>query len=403
MKKLSCHIGFIFLCSVLLFSCNGKKAVLPDLREKYGYKNAKPFGAEVAHRILSKIYPGKVIQYNKKPFATFYKNNHFDPASFYFNVSNKFYVSDEDAQSILDFVYDGNTAFISSSVIDTVLMSKIYCKQYGFQTLPFAKKKMYETASASLLPDEYSSQDQFSYYYQPFDNFFSEIHSDRGRITGYNQNGKPNFIVFFWGKGRLYLHCEPRAFSNYFLLTKNNYLYMTQVMQLMDANPGKIFWDDYYSKINYREEDEGTFSSLETIMKYPALATAFWICLLLMLLYILFGMKRKQRVVPVVHPVKNTSIAFAEAVAGVYLSEKSNKNISDKMISYFNEYVRSRYFLNAHASNTDFITSLSKKSGVDFSKVQALYATINRMTQSKEITDDELMGLNEQIEFFYKK
>jgi hypothetical protein len=397
------HIILFLIVVGSFFTCKKAKKTLPDLRERYGYMDTKPFGAHIAYRLFENIYSDKFINLNKKPFSKFYSDTHFDSASFYINISNKFYVSEQDAQSLIDFVYDGNTAFIAASVIDTVLLSKIFCRQGNTGWLFLTTAQNYHKTTLSLLPDAFSTQDSFSYYYLPFINYFSEIHSDRGRITGYNQNGKPNFFIFFWGKGRLYLHCDPRAFSNYFLLTGNNQLYLTQIMQMMNEKPGNVFWDDYYNKINYRQNGENSFSTLDVIMKYPALAMAFWIAFVLLLLYILFGIKRKQRIVPVINPVQNTSIAFTEAVAGLYLAEKNNKNIADKMISYFNEYVRTHYFLNIHSTNTEFITTLSKKSGVEFDKVQSLYYAIQQISKAIDVSDYELLSLNEQIQHFYKK
>jgi len=400
LPKILTYTIIIFFAGIF-FSCK-KKSALPDLKERYGYADTKPFGANVAYRMLGTIYPEKFITVNKKSFSRFYKDTHIDSASFYINISNRFYTSETDAQDLVDFVYEGNTAFISSSVIDTVLLTKIFCRQENTNPLAMLINKKYSNTKVSLLPDAYSLQDSFSYYYLPFTNYFSEIHADRGRITGYNEQGKPNFMVFFWGKGRLFLHCEPRALSNYFLLTQNNHLYLKQIMQMMSSDPGNIFWDDYYNKINYKETEDKPFSSLSAILKHPALAMAFWIAVVLLLSYILFGGKRKQRVVPVINPVQNTSIAFTEAVAGLYLSEKNNKNIAEKMISYFNEYIRTRYFLHMHSATADTLIALSKKSGVEIGKVQALYTIMQQIPLAYEVTDFELLSLNEQIQYFYK-
>lgn len=171
---------------------------------------------------------------------------------------------------------------------------------------------------------------------------------------------------------------------------------------MISSEPGNIFWDDYYNKINYRETKRKSFSSLNAVLKHPALAMAFWIGLATLLAYIFFAGKRKQRIVPVINPVENTSIAFTEAVAGLYLSEKNNKNIAEKMISYFNEYIRTRYFLHMHPVTNDLLVSLSKKSGVELPQVVALYELVQQIPQAYEVTDSELLSLNEQIQNFYK-
>ena len=385
-------------------SCKKDAGSLPDLKERYGYTDTRPFGGYTAYRIFENVYPDKYIGINRKPFSKFYSSTHFDSASFYINISNKFYVTEEDAQSIIDFVQEGHTAFISASVIDSVLLTKIFGRQENPAWLEVLNGNKFKQTSVKLLPGVFKPEpDSFSYYYRPFVNYFSEIHSERGRITGYNQNDNPNFMVFFWGKGRLYLHCEPRALGNYFLLTGSNHLYMKQILEMMNAKPGNVFWDDYYNRINYKEQEDGSFSTFSAIMKHPSLAMAFWIALALLVLYILMGIKRKQRVVPVINPVQNTSIAFTEAVAALYLAEKNNRNIAGKMIGYFNDHVRTHYFLNVHAGNKDFINSLSKKSGIQLESVQALYNAMERIESAYDVSDFEILSLSEQIQLFYKK
>ncbi len=390
----------ILLC---LVSCRRPNTRLPDLRERYGIADTRPFGAFTAYRLLSNIYPDKFINKNTKTFSEFYSSTHFDKRSVYVNVSNRYYLEDDDAAALMAFVAEGNTAFIAASVIDSVLLTRINCRQESPEWLSIINQQLFDKATTSLLPDTYSLKDSFSYFYLPFTNYFSSVDHERARVVGYNQQGKPNFIVYFQGKGKLFLHCDARAFSNYFLLTGNNHLYLKQAMQLLEEKPGNIFWDDYYNKINYREGGGKSFSTLSAIMQHPALAMAFWIAVALLLCYIIFGGKRKQRIVPEIPPVQNTTVAFAEAVAGVYLAERDNKNIAEKMISHFNEFVRSNYFINVHTHNADFVSVLSKKSGVALEQVQLLFAAIRQASQAFDVSDEELMALNEQIQDFYKK
>jgi hypothetical protein len=56
-----------------------------------------------------------------------------------------------------------------------------------------------------------------------------------------------------------------------------------------------------------------------------------------------------------------------------------------------------------HTANATVLTALSKKSGVEFDKVQALNNTIQQMATADEVSDFELLSLNEQIHHFYKK
>jgi hypothetical protein len=113
-------------------------------------------------------------------------------------------------------------------------------------------------------------------------------------------------------------------------------------------------------------------------------------------------MKRRQRIIEIIKPNENSTVTFTETIGRLYLQEKDNKNIADKMITYFNEYIRNNYFLNTNLINKDFMSTLSRKSGVPFEKVETLYRTIDHAHHNSNIDDYELLSLNEQIQNFYK-
>ena len=132
------------------------------------------------------------------------------------------------------------------------------------------------------------------------------------------------------------------------------------------------------------------------------MAWAFWLLLLLLALYILFGGKRRQRIVDTIPPNTNTTVAFTETVGHLYLQKKDNRNIADKIIMYFQEYIRKKYFLNTSQVNDGFITTLSRKSNTPQADTEALFALILEVQQSAQISDVQLLLLNQHIENFYK-
>lgn len=392
-------LGLLLAC--LLAACGDPEPGIPNLRERYTYNDTRPFGGYTAFHILSNIYPDKFINLTDKSFASLYNNTYFDSASFYINISNAYLTSESDNKALMDYVGEGHTAFISAAYFDSGFLRKVGLRQAFNPLTEMFPGKKYKSTATSLIPDEFSLQDTFSYYYRPIINSFAATDATDVRITGYNDYGKPNFLVCFVGRGRLYLHCEPRTFSNYFLLTANNNLYLKQIMQMMDAKPGNVFWDNYYHNKNFRS-DADSQGLLSAVHKYPALTAAFWIIAASLLLYVLMGAKRRLRSIPVIPPVENTSIAFTEAIAGLYLTEKNNRNIAEKMIGYFNDFIRSHYYLTAQAGNAEFITSLSKKSGVELAHVRSMYYTMQQAMDSSEVSDEELVALNTQIQEFYK-
>jgi hypothetical protein len=132
------------------------------------------------------------------------------------------------------------------------------------------------------------------------------------------------------------------------------------------------------------------------------MAWAFWLILSLLALFILFDSKRRQRIIKPLQPNINTSVAFTETVGRLYLQKKDNRNIADKMITYFLEHIRNQYFLNTNQLNDEFMDTLTRKSNMQLLQTQKLFGTIHEIQQSQQINDQQLLSLNQQIENFYK-
>ena len=379
---------------------NGNKK--PNLKETYSYKSNEAFGASFAFKIIKNAYTNTTVQVKDESIAKIAAWSG-DTAALYISFAKKFYVDAGNADALLDFVYKGNSAFIAASEIDSILMNKIYCTQFTAKnTLPdiplaFANTELSINSELCTYADT-----SFKYFYLPMVNAFPLINDRHARIIGYNQNKATNFIIFFWGKGRLYLHAEPRAFSNYFLMNNNNHKYLLQVLQMMKQFPEHVYVDDYYNKRDYRSDNNNP-SFLKTLLKNPPLAWAFFIVLGLLLLYILVNGKRRQQIIPIIKPIENSSVAYAEAIAGLYLRQDSNVTIANKQMVYFNEAVRSSYFITASLNDVSYMPMISKKSGVPLEDITSLYALMDDLKGQTEVSDNELKLLNKKLASFHKK
>jgi len=375
---------------------------MPSLRETFNRKDKKPFGANIAYRQLEAMYPYNSIRNRVQDFTKTWKNIR-DTGSLYVCIAPALYVNEEEVDAMMEYVETGNDLFISAGYVDPFLLKKIDCNEmYTDISAEESYQFMKNTSSNAVT----APGSQYAYYYLPFRNYFFNMDSANTRVVGFNENKRPNSIVYFYGKGRLFLHCDPRLFSNYFLLQEENHEYLKHAFAFTHKVPENLYWDDYYNKLWSRKRgknDGNDFSTLSEIMKHPALAYAFWLSLLALLLYILFGGKRLQRIIEPIKPNENTTVTFTETIGRLYLQKKDNKNITDKMITYFNEYIRNKYFLNTNLVNEDFITALSRKSGVQREKVETLYRTIVNTHASTEVNDYQLLSLQEQIQNFYKK
>ena len=371
---------------------------MPPLEETYSKKDNNPFGANIAYRQIKAMYKGNEVLEKRKEFKDTWVDIS-DTGSLYICMAPKLFVTEEDVEAMMEYVSAGNSLFVSAGQIDELLLDEAGCSEvYSSPALEDLFGQMKNTSIKAVVQPE----SKYGYYYHPFQNYFTSIDSASTRVLGYNENNKPNFIIYFHGKGKLYLQCDPRAYSNYFLLKENNYRHLKNSLAFTMNEPQHVYWDDYYYKLKSRNNAERDFSTFSEIMKHPPLKAAFWLSLLLLLLYILFGGKRVQRIIRQLKPNENTTVTFTETIGRLYLQKKDNKNIADKMITYFNEYIRNTYFLNTNHVNDDFIVVLSRKSAVEKDKVDTLYRTIVATQGSAVVNDYQLLSLHEQIQNFYK-
>jgi hypothetical protein len=391
---------FFITCLVLAGCGTNTKKAIPSLRETYAKNDKNPFGSYIAYRQLGAMYPQHNVRVKAKAFDKTW-NDIADTNAIYVCISQNLLLSEEEAISMLNYVYAGNTLFIAANYIDTTLLSQAKCKGNSFYAAMFKVED-------SLRSTQTTAQDiDYNYFYQPFSNSLTYKDSVFTKVLGVNDKGEPNYLLYYHGKGKLLLHCDPRAFSNYFLLKQDNYKYLATTLGYAGNEPDHVYWDDHYNKTNYRRrsknsnDDDNSFSTLGEINKHESLRWAFWLSLLLLLLYILFGGKRRQRIMEVIKPNENTTVAFTETIGRLYLQKKDNKNIAEKMVTYFNEFVRNTYFVNTNNVTEEFIITLSRKSGVDKSRVESLYRAIQHVQAHPQIDDYQLLSLNEQIQQFY--
>jgi len=107
--------------------------------------------------------------------------------------------------------------------------------------------------------------------------------------------------------------------------------------------------------------------------------------------------------VPVVAPLRNSSLDFVQTIGRLYLQRKDNKNLAQKMGSNFLGHVRTHYNMGTSAINEDFEQRLAFKSGHPIDKVRQLTAFIHQSETENSISDDALLTFGRLTDEFYKK
>lgn len=406
MKRGSTYKFFLagFTIVVLFCSCfkSNRGVRIPRLDPKYGYKDKEPMGGYVAYHYLNSLFNYGVTDVINKPFSKLRYEINYDK-SLYIIVAKAVFVNKDDLESMMNYVGNGNTLFISAEYIDEKLIDTLGAK-ISFDFSVFFAQSEYKMEKKdtwlSLAHEAKGDKQNYGFFFVPFNNNVLSYDTLVTQELGYNENNKPNFIAIDHGQGKFILHIGPAAFSNYFLLTGNNREYLEKAFSYFKSETSSVYWDNYYRL--RRSSDEG-FSIVNFFKKQPPLYYAFLLTLTALLIFIAFGGRRRQRFVPERIPNNNTTISYTETIGRLYLQKKDNRNIALKMFTYFLEHVRNSYYLNTQNLNNEFSDALSRKSGVPETRVKQLLQMMDDADRSDNISDVRLLELHNLIQEYFKK
>ena len=395
-----------------VISCKQPRRVLPPLKETFRKSDKQPFGGYIAYKGFRNLFKDRYIETVTEPFDQEWNNikDYSDNKkySLYFLITKNLVLNYSEVNAFMDYVKAGNDLFISADYVDTRLLENINCNNERMSEIADETKGLMRQTKVSMFFGDDFKAPAYGYYYYPFLNSLSSFDTAFARVLGVNENNNPDYIILFSGKGRIYLHVAPRAFSNYFLLSGDNYKYLENVISYLRSDPKNIYWDEYYKNTNAsrrknnKAQDDDSFSSLSVVRQHPPLLWAFWLGIMGLLFFILFNMKRKQRIIDAVKPNVNTTVNFTETIGRLYLQKKNNNHIAEKMITYFYEHIRNKYFISTSAINGEFINSLAGKSGMSIEAMRQLFALIERVRSGEDVDDVTLIQLNNEMENFYK-
>jgi hypothetical protein len=254
-----------------------------------------------------------------------------------------------------------------------------------------------------LAAPPFSKTDEYGCPGRRFESYFSKFDSEISSVFGNGIYVLPDFLQFRAGKGSLYFHLTPLAFSNYFLLYGNNMNYYDRTFSLIPADTKQVIWDEYFLYKRFsNSDDSGSNSFLSALMTQRSFRAALWLLLILLTLFILQEMRRKQRLIPAVAKPQNDSLEFVKTIGRLYYEKRDNKNLAQKMAAYFLEHARNRYKLSTSTLDEEFIESLKRKTGQPDEMIRKIVSFINNIDSPEIITDIELAGFHNELEEFYR-
>lgn len=369
------------------------KMILPrqyDWRVSLAHDDKNPFGAYALNELLPSLFEVK------NSYQTLYElKDSLSAGSSLFILTATFNPGKEDMESLLRFVEKGGSAFISAehfygNFSDTLGIST---RDYLFNENVL---KGSDTATLHLANSHWDTTEVFSYRRDNIHNFFFKADSVTPRIMARNNKGKPVTLVIRREKGQLILNSTPLVFTNIHLLPQNNSKFVSAMLSYLPSK--QLWWTEFY---HLGRMEAGT--PLRFILTTEPLRWAYYISILSILAFMLFEVKRKQRVIPIITPLANTTLEFIFTVGNLYFQRRDHKNLAEKKILFFFDKVRTRFYLNTTRQDVQFIHALARKSGNTEEDVKSLLASIKEVQGKQEISSEELIGLSKKMGAFWKQ
>jgi len=362
----------------------------------YNETHKIPYGTFVLYNELPTLFPSSEIKPIKSTAYEFFNALYNFEDSIYtvqgnfISIEETSSIDEISAKELLSFASYGNDIFLATSY-----PPKVFKDSLGFTTKHNFTTKgniNFSFSNPRLKNDSINIVKDLNNIY------FSKVDTAATTVLGYqkfeNDTSQVNFIKVPWGKGNVYIHLQPIVFTNYILLKNNQQKYASAALSyLADTTV-------YFDSKNKYGKNLGN-SPLRFVLSQPQLRYAWYTALISIILFIIFNAKRKQRVIRVIHPLQNTTIAFIKTIGNLYYETKDHTNLVHKKITYFLEHLRRIYYMDTQRLDDKFVKSLVLKSGKSKLEVEKLIRLVVDLRAKKHCSESDLINLNKAIEDFY--
>lgn len=415
-------IGFIILLMYLgawASSADVEQAKI-NPKESFSKKDKIPYGTYILFEQLKDLFPNSKISITKKTASDYlseryYKNyNRSDSTRTYIFINNeinfsekinKFDAEDHASFSLLkSFVQDGNHVFIAAQSFGEELQDF-----FDFEVrdnIITLDDSLYHSVSIFKNP-HLQKNNPVNIQSISVNDYFELPENTNALVHATDNRNHPILIEVQYGEdgGSFILCTTPFLFTNYYLLKdKQNYAKVVAPILSLLPKEGVVIWDEYYKVQNLedlRQNKQGDW--MRFIRSQPPLAWGFYLTIVLGILYMLSAMKRTQRIIPVVTPLRNSTLDFAETIGRLYFQSQDHSNIAEKKIRFFLEFVRNHFYMKTQNLDAEFCEILANKSLLSQADIQEIVKKIHAFRSSNKVSEKELQDFSATLDKFYEK
>ena len=389
----------LLLVGLLIYSSRNSPRTL-DERVTLRQADQLPYGTEALKRMLPTIFPAARVHYDRKAPAYWDSINTDGSGQAVILVSGFFNADTYELHRLVNFVNAGNHVLLITRGF-SYDASQFFDFTYYVNNFEGLSDESGDSLRLRLEPPAAAAGTLFVYPGKKFESYFYTVDTAHTRVLGRTANGQPNFIQMKSGKGSLFVHMAPLAFSNYFILHKENHRYVSSVLSYLPPDVTDILWNEYYLvKPGGRKQKEPNW--MRVLMRYPAFKWGLFTGIFGILLYVLLGMRRRQQMIPPHGKPRNESLDFVKTLGRLYFDKGDHRNLAIKMGHHFLEYVRTHYKMPTTVLDDTFIQNLHYKSGYGAEELKNIVQMIHDLPKMPAITERQLHRFYGQLQMFYQ-
>ncbi|MGB5931164.1 MAG: DUF4350 domain-containing protein, partial [Cyclobacteriaceae bacterium] len=311
-----------------------------DWRKTLYHKDKIPFGNYVFHDLLEQVFDTDTFVTTRQSISQVYNEKDNDDPLSMIIISESFITTPPEVLLIKEKAEKGSHFFISAEQYSGGLLDSLGLR-LGFNYFtedwePGENANLVDAAKLTVLSHHSGiAQDSVFTFRSPRSMTYLQTDSlTNGSVLAGTATDDPVIVYCPIGKGSITVSVAPIAFTNYNLLLEDNYKYALLALSGLPADK-PVYYNNYF----LRGGSQSNQSSLRYIMSQPPLKNAWYLIIALLIVFAIFNAKRRQRIIPVIEPPRNTSLEFTETIGRLYYQRGDHANMARKKIDYFLEYV----------------------------------------------------------------
>lgn len=371
-----------------------------DWSETFHFRDNIPFGTKVTHDLLQDIVGGEEAEHAfRSTYELVAEEGLSSNLLMLSTVSN---ISKGDTEALLNYVIEGNTVLIGAENFDGFLPDSLGFKMMFDEQLVSTNISDVRSALAgeSITKVRFTRQDfpnnEFTFPSLVASTFLIELDDDKFDVLAQNEDGRAVLVKYKGlGTGNLYLTSMPLALTNYFVLDNQTAPFAEVLLSLFPATD-QLTHNEYYQMGRMESA-----SSIRFLLRNKSLRWGYFITIGSLALFVLFEMKRRQRIIPIIAPLKNTTLEFVNTLGRLHFRQSNHANLAKKRVLYWLDFVRGHYNISTQIIDQEFIIELTNKSGKERAMIEMLVLNVTRIQEGEKLEETELLAFEKLLNKFY--